>query len=84
MDFLSNPEGRNQYIKTLKNSIRTQSLTGGALGPGREYGSGGNYWTRANWEHFTSETKSILVGMDVSADEVDQLIASAESNIEFY
>lgn len=29
MDFLSSPEGRNQYIKTLKNSIRNQSLTGG-------------------------------------------------------
>lgn len=84
MDFLASPEGRKQYIKSLKNSIRTQSLTGGALGPGREFGSGGNYWTRDNWEDFVSRTKETLVGLDVPADEVDQLVAAAVGNIEFY
>lgn len=81
---MSKEEMNKAYIERTKKQIGTQSLRGGRKGPGSEYGSGGNYWTRENWESFTSRTKSILVEMGVDGSEVDSLIRQATSNIVFY
>lgn len=69
-----NPELIKAYIESFKGQLRTQSLNGGRKGPGEEFGSGGNYWTRENWESYVERTKSTLVGMGADADELDALI----------
>lgn len=71
-------------IESFKGQLRTQSLNGGRKGPGEEFGSGGNYWTRENWESYVERTKSTLVGMGADADELDALIKKATANVVFY
>lgn len=75
---------RRTYIESFKGQIATQALGGGKKGPGKEFESGGNYWTRENWESFCQRVKTTLVQMGADANELDQIINKATQNVIFY